>query len=119
MGLITSLITFVIGALVGGLGIYVGAQLITGKGSYEQAVTAAIIGALVWTLVGTFLGWIPLLGPILTFGAYLAVLNVFYPGGWIDAAGIAIVAWIVLVAVFTVLGPLGLGVFSGVGVPGV
>lgn len=119
MGLIASLVTFVIGALVGGFGIYVGAQLIADEGTYEQAVTVAIIGALVWTLVGTFIGRIPLLGPVLTLGAYLTVLNLSYSGGWVEAAGIAIVAWVVLVAVFTVLGPVGLGLFSAVGVPGI
>jgi len=117
MGLVSSLLTFVVGVLVGGLGIYVGAALIAGGGSYEKAVTTAIVGALVWALVGTFFGWVPLLGPALTLVAYLAVLNVAYPGGWVEAAGIAIVAWLTLVLVFAVLGPLGLGVFSAVGVP--
>ncbi|WP_436930490.1 hypothetical protein [Halosimplex halobium] len=119
MGLVTGLITFVVGVLVGGFGIYVGAELVGGGSSYEKAVTTAIVGALVWALVGTFFGWIPLLGPVLTFVAYLAVLNVMYDGGWVEAAAIAVVAWLTLVVVFTVLGPLGLGVFSGVGVPGV
>ncbi|WP_436909714.1 hypothetical protein [Halosimplex marinum] len=119
MGLVTGLITFVVGVLVGGLGIYVGAELLGGGGSYERAVTAAILGSLVWTVVGAVFGGIPLLGPVVTFVAYLGVLNVMYDGGWVEAAGIAVVAWLTLVVVFTVLGPLGLGVFSGVGVPGV
>ncbi|QPV63518.1 hypothetical protein I7X12_02465 [Halosimplex litoreum] len=119
MGLVTGLITFVVGVLVGGVGIYVGAELVGDGGSYEKAVTTAIFGSLVWALVGTFFGWVPLLGPILTFLAYLGVLNVMYEGGWVEAAAIAVVAWLTLVVVFTLLGPLGLGVFSGVGVPGV
>lgn len=119
MGLVTGLITFVVGVLVGGVGIYVGAELVGDGGSYEKAVTTAIFGSLVWALVGTFLGWVPLLGPILTFLAYLGVLNVMYDGGWVEAAAIAVVAWLTLVVVFTLLGPLGFGVFSGVGVPGV
>ncbi|WP_436927366.1 hypothetical protein [Halosimplex amylolyticum] len=117
MGLVTGLITFVVGVLVGGFGIYVGAELIAGGGSFEKAVTAAILGSVVWAVVGTFFGWIPLLGPILTFVAYLAVLNVAYSGGWVEALAIAVVAWLTLVVVFAVLGPLGLGVFSAVGVP--
>ncbi|WP_459192464.1 hypothetical protein [Halosimplex sp. J119] len=117
MGLVTGFVTFVVGALVGGVGIYVGAALIAGGESYEKAVTAALIGSVVWAVVGTFVGWVPLLGPILTFVAYLGVLNVAYPGGWVEAFGIAAVAWLTLVVVFAVLGPLGLGVFSAVGVP--
>ncbi|MFC7138858.1 hypothetical protein ACFQMA_03280 [Halosimplex aquaticum] len=117
MGLVTAFVTFVVGVLVGGFGIYVGAELIADGGSFEKAVTAAIIGSVVWAVVGAFFGWIPLLGPLLTFVAYLAVLNVTYSGGWVEALGIAVVAWLTLAVVFTVLGPLGLGVFSAVGVP--
>lgn len=118
MGLVTGLITFVVGALVGGVGIYVGGVLVTGEGGYERAVTTALIGAVVWTVVGTFVGFIPLVGPILTFAAYLAVLQLAYPGGWAEAIGIAVVAWLTLVVVFLFLGPL-IGGFDAVGVPGV
>ncbi|WP_206424944.1 hypothetical protein [Halosimplex salinum] len=117
MGLIASFVTFFLGVLIGGVGIYVGGALFGGGGSYEKAVTTAIVGAIVWAVVGTFFGFIPLLGPILTFLAYIAVLNVAYSGGWVDAIGIAVVAWLTLVVVFTVLGPLGLDLFSAVGVP--
>lgn len=117
MGLVQSLVTFAIGLLVGGFGIHVGAALIAGRVDYGHAVWTALAGALVWTIVGTFVGGYPLLGPVLTFGAYLAVLRLRYPGGWITAAGIALVAWATLVAVYAVIGPLGLGVFDPVGVP--
>jgi hypothetical protein len=122
MGLISGLITFVVGVLVGGLGIYVGAQLIAEEGTYTQAVSVAIVGAVVWALAESLLGWIPLLGPLagalLAFVVYLLVLNLAYSGGWTEAAGIAVVAWLTVVVVRIVLGPLGLGVAPGVGVPG-
>ena len=118
MGLITGLITFVVGALIGGLGIYVGAQLVAGEGSYTEALTTALVGALVWALVGTFFGWVPLLGPLVTLLSYLTVLKFAYGVSWLEAAGIALVAWVTLVVVFLVLGPL-LGVFDAVGVPGI
>jgi len=118
MGLITGLITFVVGALIGGLGIYVGAQLVAGEGSYTEALVTALVGSLVWAVVGTFFGWVPLLGPLVTLLAYLGVLKFAYGVSWVEAAGIALVAWVTLLVVFVVLGPL-LGVFSAVGVPGV
>jgi len=118
MGLISGFVTFVIGVLVGGLGIYVGGQLVAGEGSYEQAVTVAIVGAIVWGLVEAFLGWIPLLGAVVTLLVYLLVLNVSYSGGWTDAATIAIIAWVTVLVVQIVLGPL-LGVVPGIGVPGI
>jgi hypothetical protein len=117
MGLVTSLVTFLVGLLVGGFGIYVGGAIIAGKADYEHAVWTALVGAIVWTVMGTFFGWIPLLGSVLTFGAYLLVIRLRYPGGWITAAGIALVAWVTLVAVYAVVGPLGLGLFDPVGVP--
>ena len=118
MGLISGLLTFAVGVLVGGFGIYVGGQLIAGEGSYEKAVTVAIVGALVWALVEAFLGWIPFLGAALAFLVYLLVLKASYPGGWTDALGITLVAWVTVVVVRTILGPV-LGVVPEVGVPGI
>lgn len=92
LGLVTGLVTFVIGMFAGALGIYVGGQMITGEGNFERAVGTAIAGALVWAVVGTVIGGIPPLGPILTFLAYLAVLNLAYPGGWAEAFGIVVFA---------------------------
>jgi len=118
MGLISGFVTFVIGALVGGLGIYAGGRLVVNEGSYEQAVTVAIVGALVWGLTEAFLGWVPLLGAVLTLIVYLLVLNVSYSGGWTDAAAIAVVAWVTVLAVQVLLGTF-LGVVPGIGVPGI
>lgn len=119
MGLVASLVTFLIGALVGGLGIYIGAALIAGRGDYEHAVWTAIIGSFVWAVVGTLFGWIPLLGPGLTLIAYLVVISWRYGVGLVQAAGIALVAWLALLGVFLLLSPVGLDIFTGVGVPGV
>ncbi len=118
MGLVSGLVTFVLGALVGGFGIYVGARLVAGSGSYAEAVTTALVGAVVWALVGTFFGWVPFLGPVVTLLAYLTVLKLAVGVSWLEAAAIALVAWATVFAVFLVLGPL-LGVFNAVGVPGI
>jgi len=102
--------------LVGGLGIYVGGQLVAGEGSYEQAVTVAIVGAIVWGLVEAFLGWIPLLGAVVTLLVYLLVLRASYSGGWAEAAAIAVIAWVTVLVVQIALGPV-LGLVPGIGVP--
>lgn len=123
MGLISGLVSFVIGVFVGGFGIYVGSQLVVGEGDYAQAVTTALVGAVVWGLIDLFIGSIPLLGPLfaplVAFAAYLTVLNAMYPGDWIEAFGIALVAWLTLLFALLVLRPFGLGWLSGVGVPGI
>ncbi|RQH00271.1 hypothetical protein [Natrarchaeobius oligotrophus] len=117
--MIDSLIVFAVSLLIGALGIYAGAKVIVDAEDYTYAIITALIGAIVWGLVGFFFGWIPLLGPLLVFVAYLAVINARYPGGWVDAAAITIVAWLSVLVVLYVLAFLGVTGFDAVGVPGV
>ncbi|MFB6171048.1 MAG: hypothetical protein ABEJ23_00835 [Haloarculaceae archaeon] len=113
-----SLVVFAVSALIGGLGIYVGGQFIAGRGDYSHAVVTALLGALVWTVVGVLFGGLPLLGPILTLLAYLAVVKWRYRTGWLAAGGIALVAWIAALVVLYVLALVGVTGFDAVGVPG-
>lgn len=115
---IDTLVVFVVSLLIGALGIYLGAMVIVDAEDYTYAIITALIGAIVWAVVGFFLGWIPLLGPLLVFVAYLAVINARYPGGWVDAAAITIVAWLSVLIVLYVLAFLGVTGFEAVGVPG-
>ncbi|WP_126665079.1 hypothetical protein [Haloterrigena salifodinae] len=116
---VQSLIVFAVSLLIGAVGIYVGAKVIVDSEDYTYALVTALIGAVVWGVVGFFLGWIPLLGPLLVFVAYLAVINSRYPGGWIDAAAITIVAWLSVLVVLYVLALIGVTGFEAAGVPGV
>ncbi|WP_049985912.1 hypothetical protein [Halobellus rufus] len=118
MALIDSAIVFVVSLLVGGLGIYVGARIVTGESDYTYAIVTALLGAIIWAVVGLLFGWIPLLGPLLVLVAYVAVLNYRYPGGWLKAVLIALVAWLATVVVLYVLAVLGFGGFEAVGIPG-
>ena len=119
MALLESLIVFVVSLLVGGLGIYAGSRVFTNSRSYERALVTALLGAVVWAIAGFFVGWIPLLGPLLVLIAYLAVVNWQYPGGWTTAAGIALVAWVTSAVVIYLLAALNLVAVEAVGVPGV
>lgn len=119
MSLIGSTIVFAVSLLIGALGIYLGAKVIVDSEDYTYAFITALIGAIVWAVVGFFLGWIPLLGPLLVLVAYLTVINARYPGGWIDAAAITIVAWLSVLVVLYVLAIIGVTGFEAVGVPGV
>lgn len=118
MALIDSIVVFVVSLLIGALGIYVGARVVADVDDYGYAIVTALIGAIVWAVVSFFLGWIPFLGPLLTFLAYLAVINYRYPGGWVNAIVIALIAWIASAIVLYVLAVLGLVAFEAVGVPG-
>ncbi|NKE35057.1 hypothetical protein GWG54_04335 [Natronococcus sp. JC468] len=117
--MIDNLVVFLVSLLIGAFGIFVGAKVVVDTEDYTYALITALIGAIVWAVVGLFLGWIPLLGPILVFLAYLAVINARYPGGWIDALVITIVAWLAVLVVLYVLAFLGLTAFEAAGVPGV
>lgn len=118
MALIESIIVFVVSLLVGAAGIYLAARLITGYEDFTYAVITALIGAIIWGIVGFLFGWIPLLGPLLVLLTYITVINFRYPGGWVNAILISLIAWIASLAVLYVLAVIGIGGFSAMGVPG-
>ncbi|WP_254863561.1 hypothetical protein [Halovivax gelatinilyticus] len=116
--MIDSLVVFLVSLLIGALGIHVGAIVIADVSNYTYAVFTALIGAIVWGLVGFLFGWLPFLGPAIVLLAYLAIVKWRYPGGWIDAAGITLVAWIAVLLVLYVLAAVDATTFDAVGVPG-
>lgn len=118
MALIDSLIVFVVSLLVGALGIYLGASVVTDYEDYTYAIVTALLGAIIWGVVGFLVGWIPLLGPILVLIAYVGLINYRYPGGWGNAIVIALIAWVAVFVVLYVLALLGITGFEAVGVPG-
>jgi len=119
MALVDSVLVFVVSLLVGATGIYAGARVATGTDSFGRAVVTALVGSLVWSVVGFLFGWIPLLGPALALVAYVGVIDWQYPGGWLTAATVAVVAVLASVAVLYALGVVGLVGFDALGVPGV
>lgn len=118
MALIDSIIVFVISLLVGALGIYIGARIITRTNDYTYAIVTALIASIIWIIASILFGWIPLLGPLLALLAYIAVINYRYPGGWVNAILIALIAWVASLAVLYILGMLGIAQFDAMGVPG-
>jgi len=119
MAVVDSLIVFVVSLLIGAVGIYVGARIITDTDDYTYALVTALIASIIWVLVSVFLGWIPLLGPLLALIAYIGVINYRYPGGWLNAILIALIAWVASMVVVYVLAVLGFTAFDAAGVPGV
>lgn len=119
MAVIDFLIVFLVGLLVGSFGIYVGARVIVDVEDYTYAIVTALIASVLWAIVGLFLGWIPLIGPVIALIVYIGVLNWRYPGGWLRATAIALIAWAASLVVLYVLAVVGLTSFGAVGVPGV
>lgn len=118
MALIDTLVVFVISLLVGATGIYIGARIITGTTNFTYAIITALIASIAWAGVALLLGWIPFLGPLVALVAYLGVINWRYPGGWLRAAGIALIAWVASLLILYVLAALGLVPPDAIGVIG-
>lgn len=118
MGLTDTAVVFLVSLLVGGLGIHLGSLVIVGESEYGRAVWTALLGALVWGVVGFLFAGLPLLGPVLVFLAYLAVIKHRSRAGWLEAGGIALVAWVASLAVLWMLAVAGWTSFGAVGVPG-
>jgi uncharacterized membrane protein len=115
-----SLVLFIVTLLIGGLGIFVGASLLAGSRDYGHAVVTAAIGSLIWGITSFFFGEVPVLGPVLVFLAYLAVIKWRYRAGWITAGGITLVAYVTVLVVLALLSNLGAGIVSDIpGIPGV
>lgn len=117
MGLTDSIVTFVVGLVVGTLGIHLGAIIILGQSTIQTAAFTAIGGAVVWFLASHFFGWVPLLGIVLTFIVWLGFVNGQYPGGLTDAAKIAGIAWVSSVMADYILKFIGIRKAHAIGVP--
>ncbi|WP_211330719.1 hypothetical protein [Halalkalicoccus subterraneus] len=118
--IVSAVFVFLVSLLVGTVAIRLGAQvMIDSDIGFRRAIITAVIGAIVYTAVGLFLGWIPFLGPLLMLIAWVGVINWQYPGGWGTAIGIGLVAWIVAVAILFGLSTLGVVTPDAFGVPGV
>jgi len=118
MALVDNLVVFLVSLLVGALGIHLGALVVTGTNDYAYAVWTALIGAFIWAVVGFLFGGVPGLGPALVLLAYIWVIKRRYPGGWLTAAGVALVAWLASFLLLSLLANVGYTAFDAFGVPG-
>jgi len=116
---IGAVFAFLVSLIIGAIAIHLGARLIVDSDAgYRRAAVTALIGAVVWSVVAFFFGWIPLLGPLLTLIAWIGIINWRYEGGWGTAAAIGIVAWLVALGILYALALVGLVGFEAIGIPG-
>lgn len=117
--IVSGVLVFLVSLLVGTVAITLGAQVLVDRDTgFGRAAVTALFGALVYALAGVFLGWIPLLGPVLMLVAWVGVINWQYPGGWGTALGIAFIAWLAAVLILYGLALAGIAT-DAFGIPGV
>jgi ABC-type branched-subunit amino acid transport system permease subunit len=120
MALIDQIILFVVGLLVGGLAIYLGARVVLKSNDYSYAVFTALIGAVVLAVLQYILsitGGLGGLSFIVTLLVWVAVIRWRYSASWINSAVTGLVAWVALVLVLFVLSAAGLTPPEAVGFP--
>lgn len=116
--IISAVFVFLVSLLIGTAAIHLGAQVMIDRDTgFLRAAVTALIGAIVYTLIGFFLGWIPFLGPLLMLIAWIGIINLQYPGGWGTAIGIGLIAWIVAILILFALNTLGIITPEALGVP--
>lgn len=117
MAPVDGLVVGIVSLLVGALAIHIAASmLLSGNQSYLNAVIAAAVGSLVYSILG-FLGGIPLLGPLLLLLLWVGVINWRYPGGWLQAIIIGVGAWGAAIVILWILSSIGVVNISAIGVP--
>lgn len=117
--IVSAVFVFLVSLLVGTAAIHLGARLLVDRDTgFRRAIVTALIGSIVYTVVGFFLGWIPLLGPLLMLLAWVGVVNWQYPGGWGTATGIGLVAWVVALLLLYALAALNIVTAEAIGIPG-
>lgn len=117
MAVIDSLVVGIVSLLVGALAIHLAAtMLLRGEQNYFNAVIAAAVGSLVYSILG-FLSGIPLLGPLLLLLLWVGVINWRYPGGWFQAGIIGIGAWGAAIVILWIISSVGIVNIGAIGVP--
>lgn len=121
MALSESVILFVVSLFIGAFGVYIGGLVVADSDDFGEALLVALIGALAWSVIGSLVGAVPIIGhllaPIIALVVYIAIVKWRYSVSWLRAGGVALLAWVIALGVLTVISNLGLANLDAVGVP--
>lgn len=110
---------FIIGVavwLVTALAVFFAARVVAGsRATYARALALTLIGVVTISLFSLILTVLlgSLVGSILVFAIWLALIKSFFQTGWLGAFGIAVLAIFMLVVIMVILGSL----FALIGMP--
>lgn len=114
LGLIGSVVGWLVGLVVGGVALFLAAELVVQDNhTIGYGLVTALVGAVVWAV----LSLVPVIGFLLAPLGWVAVINVRYPGDLKESIVVAAVAWFLAIVILFLLGLIGLGGLSAVGVP--
>lgn len=85
-------LTFLITWIVTALFIHFAAKIVLDRSSFLSALLTALVGSILAILVGGLVGGT--LGIILAVATWALVCALFYRTGWIKAAVVGLVAWV-------------------------
>lgn len=87
-----SILTFVITWIVTALFIHFAAKIVLDRSSFLSALLTALVGSVLAVLVGGLVGGT--LGIVLAIATWALVCALFYRTGWLKAAVVGLVAWV-------------------------
>lgn len=113
-----SLTAFLASWIVGSIGIYIGASLITDGTSLFSAAASALLGAAAWGLVTYFVGTTGL-GAVLALFAWILIIDWRHRGGLINATLIGVASWLSALLILYILATFGVTTPDALGIPAV
>lgn len=120
MAVLDAAVIFAVSLAVGTIGILAGVRLvIDSDAGVLNASFTALLGAAVWAASSILVGWLPLVGVLIMLVVWIGVINWRYPGGWLTAAAVGFLAWLVAVVLVYALATLGFVTPEALGIPGV
>lgn len=118
MALIDSVIVFLVSWIIGTIGIYIGANVITDGVDLSASAITALIGALVWGVVTSLFDFAGI-GSLLGLIAWILVINWRHRGGLINAVLIGLISWIAAIAIIYLLAMVGFSSPEALGIPNI
>lgn len=112
MSILYLLVGIVVNVIVNSLFVWLAGRALVGaeKAKFTDAIWIVVIGAVIGGILGAF-NW-GLIGAIISFILWLALIKHFFDCGWVTAFIIAIVAAIIQIVIGFILALIGLAAFT-------
>lgn len=112
MAILFMLVGIIVNVIVNSLFVWLAGRALVGaeKAKFTDAIWIVIIGSVIGGILGAF-NW-GLIGTVISFILWLALIKHFFDCGWVKAFIIAIVAAIIQIILFFILALVGFAAFT-------